>query len=237
VLSAIPLLPERASRPEWLEAATVEAYLQLVTALRYASSERLASIAFTSAEPEGGKSHVAFHTAVALAELTPRVLLVDADLRLPSLHARCGMRRSMGLSDYLVGTLGFDDAVRATKHAGLDIVCAGTSVPNPYALLQSNAFETFLSEAKRRYEVVIVDTPACAAVTDTAVVCTHVDGTVFVVASRETHASQAERGLARLRSAGVRNIVGAVLNKVPPERRVIGPYGYHGDEQQMLTSS
>jgi capsular exopolysaccharide synthesis family protein len=234
VLSAIPRLPERASRPEWLEAATVDAYLQLVTALRYASSERLTAIAFTSAEPEGGKSHVAFHTAVALAELTPRVLLVDADLRLPSLHARCGMRRSAGLSDYLVGTLGFDDAVRATKHAGLDIVCAGTSVPNPYALLQSAAFDTFLGEARRRYEVVIVDTPACAAVIDTAVVCTRVDGTVFVVASKETHATQAERGLARLRSAGVRNVIGAVLNKVAPERTVIGPYGFRGSEQHAL---
>lgn len=234
VLSAIPQLPDRASRPQWLEAATVDAFLQLVTALRYASSERLATIAFTSADAEGGKSSVALNTAIALAELKPRVLLVDADLRLPSLHTKLGMRRAHGLSDVLVGTIPFTDAIHSTPHEGLDVIAAGTNVPNPFALLQSAAFDRFLDEARERYEAVLIDTPACGSVVDAAVVCARADGTVYVVASRQTDAVVAERGLARLRNAGVRNVIGAVLNRAPAQRTTIGPYGARGDDGHSL---
>ncbi|BDE07272.1 protein-tyrosine kinase [Vulcanimicrobium alpinum] len=225
VLSSIPQLPDRASRPGWLEVTMVDAVLQLVTSLRYASSEPLSTIAFTSADPESGKSSVAFKTAVAMAELRPRVLLVDADLRLPSVHQLLDTKRSAGLSDLLVGTVTFDEAIRTTPHAGLDVIVAGTSVPNPFALLQSPAFERFLQEAKKRYETVLIDTPACGAVMDAAVVCGRAEGTVYVVASRETDATRATGGLRRLQNAGVRNVVGVVLNKVEPVRSSIGPYG------------
>lgn len=225
VLASVPELPERGSGSNWLRAATVDAFLQLVTSLRYASSDRLRSIAFTSADAADGKSLVALDTAIALAELTPRVLLVDADLRLPSLHTKLGIGRDPGLSDLLVGTATFAQAVKSTAHSGLDVITAGTKVPNAYALLQSSAFETFLQEAQMSYETVILDTPACGAVVDASVVCARVDGTVYVVASHETDLGLAERGLIRLRNAGVRNVVGAVLNKVSARRSVIGAYG------------
>jgi capsular exopolysaccharide synthesis family protein len=234
VLSSIPRLPARAGRPEWLQVAVVDSFLQLVTSLRYASSEPLAAIAFTSADPEGGKSSVAFRTAVAMAELRPGVLLVDADLRIPSLHKNLNMHRSAGLSDVLVGTISLDDAVRPTSYAGLDVVVAGTKVPNPFALLQSPAFERFLEEAKKRYDTVLIDTPACGSVMDAAVVCARADGTVYVVASRETDATRAQRGLVRLKNAGVRNIVGVVLNKTIVRRTTIGPYGFTGEGVPML---
>jgi capsular exopolysaccharide synthesis family protein len=234
VLSSIPRLPARAGRPQWLQVAVVDSFLQLVTSLRYASSEPLATIAFTSADPEGGKSSVAFRTAVAMAELRPGVLLVDADLRIPSLHKNLNMHRASGLSDVLVGSITLDEAVRSTGYAGLDVVVAGTKVPNPFALLQSPAFERFLEEAKKRYETVLIDTPACGSVMDAAVVCAKADGTVYVVASRETDATRAQRGLVRLKNAGVRNIVGVVLNKTDVRRTTIGPYGFTGEGSPML---
>jgi len=224
VLASIPELPGGPGR-DWIRAVTVDAFLQLVTSLRYASSSRLRSIAFTSADANDGKSLVALDTAIALAELTPRVLLVDADLRLPSLHAKLGTGRDPGLSDVLVGTATFEQAVQSTAHSGLDVITAGTKVPNAYALLQSTAFEAFLEDARGRYETIILDTPACGAVVDASVVCARVDGTVYVVASHETELGMAERGLIRLRNAGVRNVVGAVLNKVSPRRSSIGAYG------------
>jgi capsular exopolysaccharide synthesis family protein len=224
VLASIPELPGGSGR-NWVRAATVDAFLQLVTALRYASSDRLRSIAFTSADANDGKSLIALDTAIALAELTPRVLLVDADLRLPSLHTKLGTGRDPGLSDVLVGTASFEQAVQSTAHSGLDVITAGTKVPNAYALLQSKAFESFLERARGHYETVILDTPACGAVVDASVVCARVDGTVYVVASHETDLGMAERGLIRLRNAGVRNVVGAVLNKVSPRRSTIGAYG------------
>jgi capsular exopolysaccharide synthesis family protein len=233
VLASLPRLPADGG-PTWLRAAAVDSFLQLVTALRYASSERLGTIAFASPDAQDGKSVVALKTAIALAELTPRVLLVDADLRLPSLHTKLDMRREPGLSDVLVGTASFDDAIRATPHAGLDVVSAGTTVPNAYALLQSQAFARFLEQARSRYETVLLDTPACGAVIDAALVCAQADGTVYVLASHETGQAQAERGLVRLRAAGVRNIVGAVLNKVAPARSTIGAYGEALDGRRAL---
>ena len=233
VLASLPRLPADGG-PTWLRAAAVDSFLQLVTALRYASSERLVTIAFASPDAQDGKSVVALKTAIALAELTPRVLLVDADLRLPSLHTKLDMRREPGLSDVLVGTAGFDEAIRPTPHAGLDIVSAGTTVPNAYALLQSAAFARFLEQARSRYETVLLDTPACGAVIDAALVCAQTDGTVYVVASHETGQAQAERGLVRLRAAGVRNVVGAVLNKVAPARNGIGAYGEAFDGRRAL---
>ncbi|HTJ24940.1 MAG TPA: polysaccharide biosynthesis tyrosine autokinase [Candidatus Limnocylindria bacterium] len=224
VLASIPELPGGPGR-NWVRAVTVDAFLQLVTSLRYASSDRLRSIAFTSADANDGKSLVALDTAIALAELTPRVLLVDADLRLPSLHTKLGTGRDPGLSDLLVGTASFEQTVQSTAHSGLDVITAGTKVPNAYALLQSTAFEAFLEDARGRYETIILDTPACGAVVDASVVCARVDGTVYVVASHETDLGMAERGLIRLRNAGVRNVVGAVLNKVSPRRSSIGAYG------------
>ncbi len=233
VLASLPRLPADGG-PTWLRAAAVDSFLQLVTALRYASSERLGTIAFASPDAQDGKSVVALKTAIALAELTPRVLLVDADLRLPSLHTKLDLRREPGLSDVLVGTASFDDAIRATPHAGLDVVSAGTTVPNAYALLQSQAFARFLEQARSRYETVLLDTPACGAVIDAALVCAQADGTVYVLASHETGQAQAERGLVRLRAAGVRNIVGAVLNKVAPARSAIGAYGEAFDGRRAL---
>jgi capsular exopolysaccharide synthesis family protein len=225
VLTSIPQLPARGSGPKWLQVATIDSFLQLVTSLRYASSERLATIAFTSGDARDGKSLVALRTAIAIAELEPRVLIIDSDLRLPSLHTKLEFPLEPGLSDVLVGTVSFEDALRPTPHAGLDVVTAGTPVPNAFALLQSAAFERFLREARSRYHTVIVDTPACGAVVDAAVVCGRVDGTVYVVAAQQTDVELADRGLTRLRAAGVRNVVGAVLNKVPPRRNTIGAYG------------
>lgn len=225
VLAAIPELPGSGAGRNWVRAATVDAFLQLVTSLRYVSSDRLRSVAFTSADANDGKSLIALDTAIAIAELAPRVLLVDADLRLPSMHTKLGTRRDPGLSDVLVGTATFEQAVQSTAHSGLDVITAGTKVPNAYALLQSTAFETFLERAREQYETIILDTPACGAVVDASVVCARADGTVYVVASHETDLGMAERGLIRLRNAGVRNVVGAVLNKVSPRRSSIGAYG------------
>lgn len=225
VLAEVPMLPARGDTPGWLRAAMIDSFLQLVTSLRYASSERLHTIAFTSPGASDGKSLVALDTAIALAELQPRVLLIDADLRLPSLHAKLGMTRDPGLSDVLVGTAAFEEAVQTTRHDGLDVVTGGTRVPNAFSLLQSPAFDRFLETARERYDTIVLDTPACGSVVDAAVVCVRADGVVYVVASGETEAGEAERGLARLRNAGVRNLLGAVLNKVSPRRSTIGAYG------------
>ncbi len=224
-LASIPFLPSTGAVPAWMQAARIDAVLQLVTALRYASTARLRTIAFTSARARDGKSVVALETAVALAELEPRVLLIDADLRRPSLHTQLGLDRARGLSDVLVGAATIDDAIRRTRHAGLDVLTAGTPVPHPFVLLQSAAYEQLVTTLMGRYTTVLFDTPACGAVVDAAVICARADGTVFVVSANDTDATEAARGIARLTGGGVRRIIGTVFNRVKPRRSTIGPYG------------
>ncbi len=221
-----------ASRPpaQWIRTVMVESVFHLVTSLRYASSAEVRTIAFTSSVQGEGKSLLALNTAIAYAELRPRVLLVDADLRLPSIHRKLEIENGIGLSDVLVGTARFDDVARPTRHGGLDVVTSGTSAPNPLRLLQSEAFASFLETAKERYNIVVLDASACASVADAAVICALTEGSVFVIASGKTDVRGARRAINKLQTAGVRNVLGAVLNNVTPRKSEIGAYGALGTD-------
>jgi capsular exopolysaccharide synthesis family protein len=226
VLATLPMLGTAAKpAPQWVQRVMIESVLHLVTSLRYASSTPLKTVAFTSASPGEGKSTVALAAAIAYAAMTPRALIVDADLRCPTLHTKIGMDNERGLSDALVGTASFHEVVRATHHPGLDAVTSGTHTANPAGLLQSEAFDRFLAAACEQYAVVIVDATACGPVADATLVCSRVDGTVFVVSRDETDIRIALKSMRRLQASGVRNLLGAVLNKIVPSKSEIGPYG------------
>jgi len=237
VLASIPLAgPKQIAALPWLQSLSIESYFQFVTALRYASSTRLKTIAVTSALPGEGKSTVAVSTAIALAETEPRILLIDADLRRPLLHAKLGIRPTFGLSDYLVGKASYEDIIHTTKHPGLDLLAAGTRTANSYRLLQSEEFKTLLDRAGKSYATIIIDTPAIEPIIDAAVIASRADGTVMVIAAGETDSETSKRALGKLHSAGVRNILGAVLNKSNPQKETnFNPYYLDVDERQALT--
>ncbi|HWZ90574.1 MAG TPA: polysaccharide biosynthesis tyrosine autokinase [Polyangiaceae bacterium] len=237
VLASFPLAgPDQIAALPWLQSVTIESYFQFVTALRYASSTRLRTIAITSARQGEGKSTVAVNTAIALAEVEPRILLIDGDLRRPSLHTKLGIRPTQGLSDVLVGTAVYEDVIHSTKHAGLDLLAAGTRTPNSYRLLQSDQFDELLARAAESYKTIIIDAPAVEPIIDAAILAAHTDGTVFVIASSETDTNVAKRAIAKLHSAGVRNILGAVLNKTSPQRNAeLNHYYLDADERPALT--
>lgn len=206
---------KRAALP-WLRALTVESFLQLVTALRYSSDKPLRTLAITSPNQRDGKSTVALSTAVAMAELEPRVLLVDGDLRRPSLHERLGVEETPGLSDVLVGETTAADAIRQTKYDGLCILPSGTSVPNPVKLLHSPRFDALLEELKKDYRVIIFDTPALQPIYDATVLAAKVDGIVMVVSAGMTDVRATKRSLQRLMSIPGVNVLGCVLNRTTP---------------------
>lgn len=236
VLASFPLAgAEQLSALPWLQSVTIESYFEFVTALRYASSTRLRTIAITSARQGEGKSTVAVNTAIALAEVEPRILLIDGDLRRPSLHTKLGIRPTQGLSDVLVGTAVYEDVIHSTKHAGLDLLSAGTRTPNSYRLLQSEQFDELLARAAESYKTIIIDAPAVEPIIDAAILAAHTDGTVFVIASSETDTNVAKRAIAKLHGAGVRNILGAVLNKTSPKRNAeFNHYYLDADERPAL---
>ena len=200
----------------YLRALTIESFLQLVTALRYSSDKPLKTLAITSPSQRDGKTTVALSTGVALAEIEPKVLLVDADMRRPSLHERLGLQQSPGLSDVLVGEAALRDVIQPTKYDGLFLLPSGTGVPNPVKLIHSTRFDELVAELAKEYRAVIFDTPALQPVYDAALLASKVDGVVLVAAAGMTDVRATKQSLQRLSSVQGVNIVGVVLNRVTP---------------------
>jgi succinoglycan biosynthesis transport protein ExoP len=213
VLARIPAFAPSSKRMlPWAQSMTIEAFLHLCVALKRVSPHRLRSLVVLSPSRGDGKSTVAFNLASAMASLQPRVLLIDADMRRPTLHQRAGRPNDVGLSDVLRGTLPLDDAVQSVL-PGFDLLTSGGDAANPVAALEF-AFESLLRTAQERYAMVIVDAPAASAVSDGLFIATHVDGTVLVV-SKHTDDRSTRKTLGQIASLRLENLLGIVLNREP----------------------
>lgn len=202
-----------------LRALTIEAYLQLVTSLRFASDKPLRTLAVTSPMQGDGKSTVSLSTAIAMAEIRPRVLLIDADMRHPTLHEKLGVDGGPGLADVLVGEQRFEDVITTTRFGGLDFMPAGSQAPNPIKLIQSGHFDELVASLLEKYQTIIFDTPALLPMVDAAAIASKCDGAVMVVAAGRTDTRSAQRALQRLSVAENINIIGVVLNRATPNAR------------------
>ncbi len=205
----------------WLRAFAVESFLQLVTSLRYSSTadRRMRCITVTSPMQGDGKSTIALNTAITMAHVEPRVLLIDADLRRPTLHSKLNRENGRGLSDVLVGTAELSDVIAPTEHEGLDLLTSGTHTPNSVKLIGSKRFDDVLAELLTTYQTVIIDAPALAPVIDAAILAAKADGTVLVVSIDQTDSNEVRSAVAKLHSVGVTSIIGTVANRVRPQRR------------------
>jgi succinoglycan biosynthesis transport protein ExoP len=223
VLASIPQLPSgdgAAAIPANVRNATMESYFQLVLAMRYSSDRPLRSVTITSPLKGDGKSTVAMNVAGAFGEIAvssiereARVLVIDADMRRPSLHKKFEVPNELGLSDILIGRASLAQAVQRTDRPGVDVLTSGTHSPNPIKLLQSNRFDALLREARERYVTVIVDAPALVPVFDAAIVAAKTDGTVMILAAAQTDVRSTRKALARLESVGVNDLIGTVVNR------------------------
>jgi len=227
VLASIPSLAttngHRIALP-WLRSLTVDSFLQIITALHYSSDKPLRSLAVASPLPGDGKSTLCLNLAAALGEMTPNVLLIDADLRRPTLHTALGLDNESGLSDVLIGARNVFAEVRATKYAGLDLLPAGPAVPTPLKLLQSETFDKMVEALKERYKMIIFDTPPVVSVFDCALISAKVDGTVLVVSAGTTDSRSTKRAIKRLMSVGNPNLLGVILNRATPNAK---DYAYY----------
>ena len=207
----------------WLRSFAIESFLQLVTSLRYSATadKRMRCITVTSPSQGDGKSTIALNTAITMAHIEPRVLLIDADLRRPSLHDKFNRELGRGLSDVLVGATSLADAVMPTEHEGLDLLTSGTRTPNSVKLIQSRRFDQLIDELLETYQTIIIDAPALMPVVDAAILSAKADGTVLVVAIDSTDSHDVRRSLAKLHGMGVSNVIGTVANRVKPQRSTV----------------
>ncbi len=203
-----------------------EAYRSLRTNIQFADIDHPKHVLLmTSTTSKEGKSTTAINLAITLAQAGSRVLLVDSDLRRPSLHNFFSMDRTYGLTNVLIGSLAFDDVIKPTEVDKFDIITAGDIPPNPAELVASERMRNFIEEARSRYDLVILDSPPVVAVTDAAVLATRVDGTILVVSSGTVNRKEVSRALALLKNVRA-GILGVVLNGLDI-KRIYGSYYYY----------
>lgn len=196
----------------WVQSMTIESFLHLCVTLKLKSKRPLHTLAVMSPCRGDGKSTVALNLAKAMANLQPRVLLIDADLRHPTLHEKAGSENSVGLSDVVAGDCSLSSAAKCIE-SNLDLLSSGTPVDNPVSVLQSKRFEDLMAQAQQTYSVVIVDAPPLRAFSDGLLICTQVDGTLLVVAANTTDEKEARNAAVQLSVLGIDNVLGIVLNK------------------------
>ena len=200
----------------WIRSMSIEAFLHLCTSLRMRAGKDAQTIAITSPTRGDGKSSIAYNLAAAMANIKPPVLIVDADMRFPTIHFHANCENERGLADLLGGSISFDEAVSHLS-PGLDVLTAGTPPAHPVSLLESLAFDEFLETARARYKTVIVDTSAFVPVADATIVASRVDATVVVLSSVSSNERVAAASVARFQALGIDNIVGVILNRTEPD--------------------
>lgn len=171
-------------------------------------------ILITSALPQEGKTTTSINTAIVLAQKGTRVLLIDADLRRPSIHKTLGMGPRTGLSNVLTGSANIQQAiVRSSLLPSLFVLPAGTPPPNPAELLASTNMKDVLAELREEYDHIVVDTPPTLSVTDAVVMSTRADAVVLVIRSGQTTKQALRRARDLLMQVNAR-VCGVLLNAV-----------------------
>lgn len=208
--------------------ARAEAVRRLRTNLQFVSAPgESRTVLVTSSIAGEGKTTTAINLAVALADAGARVLLIDADLRRPSVGTILGLEGAAGLTSVLIGRVGLDDVIQPWRGARLDVLTSGPVPPNPSELLGSQAMNVVLEQLGRRYEAVVIDCAPLLPVTDAAVLSKKVDGTILVVGAKKTHRAQVRSALDELEAVNA-DVLGVVLNKVDSkdETRYGSSYSY-----------
>jgi non-specific protein-tyrosine kinase len=203
--------------------ATAEAYRMLRSNLEFASVDQpLHTLLVTSALPGDGKTITAANLAIAFALEGRRVLLVDADLRNPNLHALFDLPNEQGLTTLLRSdNVNLESITRTNEHERLRVLTSGPLPPNPAELLGSQRMRTILERLQVGQDLLIFDSPPLQAVTDAAILSSFIDGTLLVIDGSRSHRAAVRQGRDALVRANA-HVVGAVLNRVPKR-------GFSGD--------
>jgi len=203
-----------------------EAYRTLRTNLQFSKvDQKLNTILITSAGPKEGKSTTAANLAIAMAQTGQKVVLIDADLRRPVIHSIFGVKKDEGLTNFLMDALPEEKLFKPTFLDNLFLVTSGVLPPNPSELLASNKMKNTLDDLKKKFDLVIIDSPPVIAVTDAAVLSTKVDGTILIVSAERTNRDAISRADSLLKSVNCK-LLGALLNGVNVEG-MYGSYYYY----------
>ncbi len=204
-----------------------ESFKGLRTSVLLSSADKpLKTILITSITPGEGKSSISACLAVSIAQTGKKVLLIDADMRRPVQHKNFNLENISGLSYFLAGVSETNEPPFGTPIENLSVVTSGPIPPNPSELLSSKKLISLISESSNKYDMVIIDTPPLASVTDPIILTQHVDGFIIVTWAGKTTYEMLGNGLKKLKEADA-SITGLVLNRFSAKKS--GYYYNYGD--------
>jgi succinoglycan biosynthesis transport protein ExoP len=217
-LDQLPLLDARSS--------VAEAYRVLRTSVLLSSADKPPkTILVTSGQPGEGKTTTVINTAISLAQLGSSVLIIDCDLRKPSVHKILGVDHVVGLSTYLARRAELDDVIQKLPIANLSLLASGRIPPNPAELISSSRMKEMLGLLSERFDHILIDSPPLLKVTDPVILSTLVDGVMLVVHGGKSTREVVRRTRQELSGAGAK-IFGVVLNNVDVHRDGYDSYYY-----------
>ena len=222
VLGEVPQLAPGPNLPHSVLMAprgqAAEAIRAVSASLRFVSVDKPATMMIlTSAQPRDGKSSVAVALGIAFAEAGRRTLVIDADLRNPSIASLTGIEGAVGLTTVLVHDCQFEEAIQPWGHKNLHLLPGGMMSPNPGQLISSGQLNDTLSLAREQFDAVIIDTPPVLAVSDALWLSPHTDGIILVTRARKTP-NKALRAVINSVTSTHSTVLGLVVNGVRMDR-------------------
>ncbi|BAY93916.1 MULTISPECIES: GumC family protein [unclassified Tolypothrix] len=207
---------------------TSEIYRMIQANLRFLSSDKvLKTIVVSSAVPKEGKSTVSANLAAAIAQLGRKVLLIDADMRVPTQHHLWQITNTAGLSEVLVGEAEFKTAA-SNVIENLDVLTAGVRPPNPLALLDSKRMATLIQEFSNQYDFVIIDAPPLLLAADAVTLSHMTDGILLVARPGVIDSNSANNAKELLQRSG-QNVLGLLVNGINEKNESSNDF-YHAKE-------
>lgn len=202
-----------------------EAYRSLRSNIEYSSfDDEYRAIVVTSSVPGEGKSTTSGNLALSLAQSGNKVLLVDCDMRKPSIHKKFKISNISGTAELLLRKESFEDVANCYNE-NLTIITAGKIPPNPSEMLSSRAMIAFIKEMKKEFKYIILDTPPLQAVTDAQVLSTKADGVLLVVRAGSTKRDAVLNSVDLIKKVKGK-VIGMVLNGVENKKN---SYYYYGE--------
>ena len=212
------------------KAIVSEQFRTIRTNLNFSMPDKdLKTLLITSSSPGEGKSTNSSNIAVVFAQEGKKVLLIDADMRKPTIHYTFGLKNIIGLSSVLTRQFELEEAYNPTEVEGLTVITSGPIPPNPSELLASQRMDQLMTTLSQQFDVVIFDTPPVLSVTDAQIMSNKCDGTVLVVNSGVAEKDMVLKAKESL-TASKANLVGVILNNYTLERDHYY-YQYYGNAE------
>ena len=187
------------------------------------------TILFTSTKQNEGKSTVISNVAYSFSKLENcKVLLMDLDLRNPTVHKMFGVSNTYGLMDNLKHNRSLEKCIHKIEE-NIHVLPTGVIPPNPTEILSSKKMAKFLKDVKSQYDYIFIDAPPVGVVSDATIISSNVDGVMYVVGAKETDLSHAQVAIDNLKKADA-NIIGSVLNKYEMNQSSYSYYGYYYEQ-------